>query len=470
MTLKASLKHAAAWAACAALAWAMNARAEDSGDGSAATAAPPSITASAAAAPREPADTSRQVLVMLRLPLPHFRADGGYAGAAADGYGDAAGRAARLREAQSLARDHGLQLRSEWPMPVLGVDCIVLDTPAGTAPEALADTLAHDGRVVWAQPMHDYRAQGSAGLLLAALPGAATAPPAAAPRHDDPLYPVQPAAAAWQLASLHQAATGRGITVAVIDSGVDAHHPDLDGQVAWNEDFVATADGSAAPAAPPPEQHGTEVAGVIAAHADNHVGIAGIAPSARLMALRACWQRDTGDTVCSSLTLAQALQFAIRHDADVINMSLAGPPDRLLDALLQAALARGISVVAAEDRALPGGGFPATHAGVIGVVDDLPGPAPPGALHAPGRDVPTTVPGGRFALASGSSFASAHVAGLVALLRQLQQRPSARGVQFVRANAGGIDACASLEQLDEHCICDCGPLTASRRSIARMAQ
>jgi len=63
----------------------------------------------------------------------------------------------------------------------------------------------------------------------------------------------------------------------------------------------------------PPEQHGTAVAGIIAAVADNHIGIAGVAPHARLMALRACWQQAPGKsppTVCDSLSLAKALDFA----------------------------------------------------------------------------------------------------------------------------------------------------------------
>src|SRR5258708_17645500 len=144
-----------------------------------------------------------------------------------------------------------------------------------------------------------------------------------------------------------------------------------------------------------PEQHGAGVAGIIAARADNGLGIVGVAPRARLLALRACWQEpaqpsNSPATVCDSLGLAEALHFAIDHNAQVINLSLSGPPDRLLGGLLDAALARGITVVGAFDRALPGGGFPASHAGVVAVIDESPDAAPRGGFGAPVRDVPTT--------------------------------------------------------------------------------
>src|SRR5206468_548036 len=76
------------------------------------------------------------------------------------------------------------------------------------------------------------------------------------------------------------------------------------------------------------ELHGTAVAGIIGARADNSVGIVGVAPEAGLMALRACWQAppDESAAVCSSFTLAKALQFAIDNNAKVINLSLGGPP------------------------------------------------------------------------------------------------------------------------------------------------
>ena len=112
--------------------------------------------------------------------------------------------------------------------------------------------------------------------------------------------------------------------MAAIDSGVEVDHPDLRGRIVLARNFVDTREAVA-------ELHGTAVAGIIGARADNSVGIVGVAPDAQLMALRACWQRpaDESAAVCSSFTLAKALQFAIDNGAKVINLSLGGPRDRL---------------------------------------------------------------------------------------------------------------------------------------------
>lgn len=359
---------------------------------------------------------SRQLLVLLPLPPPHFRPDRQYSG----GYADGVGRSARRAIAGELARTHGLALVTDWPLPALGVDCYVLAVPEGLAPEQVAQQLARDARVAWVQPMNLYRAQGGDA-------------PAASSR-DEPMYPLQPSAAAWRLAELHRIALGRGVRVAVIDSAVDAEHPDLAGQVARRENFV---DGQPAARA---ERHGTAVAGVIAARADNRAGVAGVAPQARVLALRGCWQTDDERTLCTSLSLAKALQFAIDQGAVVVNLSLGGPPDRLLARLIDAALQRGIAVVAAHDAALPGGGFPASHAGVIAVASV---PAA-GALLAPGRDVPVPVPTARWTLASGASYAAAHVSGLFALLGELG---AGRSTALVLHAGGGVDACATLRRV-----------------------
>lgn len=364
------------------------------------------------------------LLVMLPLPPPHSRPDGSYAAP----YGDGLGIAARRRVAARLARALGLTLESDWPMAPIGMHCFVMRLPDGAAAAPALEALSRDPDVAWAQPLQRFRARG----------------------HDDPLYPAQPVASAWQLAALHALANGRGQRVAVIDSAVDAAHPDLAGQVLSREDFVSAHPASGG------EGHGTAVAGLVAARADNGIGIAGIAPGARLLALRACWQSDRdAATWCHSLSLALALQAALAAQADVINLSLGGPHDRLLDALLDAALARGTAVVAAADDSADGGGYPASHPGVIAVREqEAQGErlAPSPAFAAPGRDLPTTAPGGAMQVVSGASYAAAQVSGLVALLREARQASPATGrvreaaSLLVRAPAGAIDACASLLQ------------------------
>lgn len=369
---------------------------------------------------QEAADRSRQILVMLRMPPDHYRPGSAYAGS----YGSAATQSVRRRIAQRIAKHHGFTLEDNWPMPLLGVDCFVMTLPGGVAPDQAAAELSHDANIAWAQPLQLYHAQAATG--------------------GDPLLAAQPAQAQWHLAELHRAATGRGVTIAVIDSRIDAAHPDLDGQIAFNQDFVNGHGAS-------PEQHGTAVAGVIAARAGNGAGIAGIAPGARLMGLRACWQQGSG-TVCDTLSLAKALQFAIDHRARIINLSLSGPRDLLLGRLVDIGLARGEAVVAAFDPATPDGGFPASQPGVIAVASDTMAGLPARVFRAPGRDIPTTAPGGGWTLVDGTSYAAAHVSGLLALMNE---RQSAGARALVRSREGGLDACASLALAIHSCSCDC---------------
>ena len=394
-----------------------------------------SVNAADAGNAAAPVEAPQQLLVLLNLPPPHFRPDGTYVA----GYADAAGSATRRGIATALARSNGLVLMTDWPLPIVGVDCYVMDVPLPLQAAEVAARLARDPRVAWAQAMNVFRPLG----------------------HDDPLFDQQPAAREWHLNELHATTTGQGIRVAIIDSSVQLDHPDLAGQVAFNANFIGDP-------GDPPESHGTAVAGIVAARADNHVGIAGIAPRARLLALRACRQATVVDTLCTTLSLALALHAAIDRGSQVINLSLSGPPDRLIDRLVKAALERGIGVVAAADRTLPKGGYPAALPGVIAVVDEAGGATPAGMVAAPGTDVPTTAAGSRWAVVSGASFAAAHVSGLLALMLEARGKAKA-GAAPARAGLvlqgdGRIDSCASVATAGAACACDC--TTAAQMAVS----
>ena len=372
---------------------------------------------------------ARQILVMLHTPPAHYRPGNSYGG----NYDDQSGRLARRRSAEKLAHEYGLTLLSDWPMPALGVDCYVMESTTSEEVAEIVKRISGDPRAEWVQPLNAFQTLGT--------------------NSNDPLYSVQPSAVLWHLDELHSVSTGRGVRVAIVDSGVDSAHPDLAGRIDVRRNFVdAHVDAI--------EAHGTQVAGIIGARADNGMGIAGIAPEATLLALRACWEVSAEQTLCNSFTLAKALQFAIDDGARVINLSLSGPQDKLLGKLLDVALTRGATVVTAADPHVAGGGFPASHPGVLAVSpipavaanEQIPSYPRWPVLMAPGRDIPTTVPGAGWDLVSGPSFAAAHVAGLVALVKQLSPSATMRDERSWsvfpavgdRRLAGTIDACGTL--------------------------
>ncbi|RDI98670.1 serine protease [Dyella solisilvae] len=386
-------------------------------------------------------DDGAQLLVMLRAAPPHLHATDGYAG----NYSASADESGRERVARQLAREYGLQVKDSWPMPALGLDCFVMRTSDGQSTTLVAKLLERDARVESAEPMQRFH-------VLAGR---------------DPLYALQPTASQWHLAELHAMTTGRNVTVAELDSGVDTTNPDLTGQVAQTHNFVGDGDYRA-------ELHGTEVAGIIVAQEGNGVGIVGVAPHARLLALRACWQEADGNAAanCDSFTLAKALQFALENHATVVNLSLAGPHDHLLERLLDTAIARHVTVIAAVDPGIADGGFPASLPGVLPIADERSSAAAiPGLLRAPGEDIPTTLPGARWDLVSGSSYAAAEVSGLVALVRELSPDISPQALQHALAarSAVGlatlrpavIDACAAVAQASGNCTCGCATANAS---------
>jgi subtilisin family serine protease len=211
---------------------------------------------------------------------------------------------------------------------------------------------------------------------------------------------------------------GRNVTVAVIDTGIDDSHPDLVG--ALRDHFDAVGDGRWDAG-----QHGTEIGSLIAAHGQ----LLGVAPGARLLSIRAFPSKGDQSGEATSLALVRALDWAVGQHASIVNMSLAGPEDPMVDAAVMEAVAAGTTIVAAAGNAGPGAppAYPAALKGVIAVTatdqgDKLYERANQGSyisVAAPGVDVLAAAPGSGYELATGTSIASAEVSGIVALLKQL---------------------------------------------------
>ncbi len=345
-----------------------------------------------------------------------------------------------IETAARLSADYGLSERAAWVIEPLRLRCLVYALPERADRAQLLADLQRDRRVRLAQPLQEFET-----LAGAAAPSVAAA--AAAPDYNDPYLGLQRSFSTIAAGAAQRATRGDGVRIALIDTGVDAAHPDLAGRIRERRDFVGGAADTA-------ERHGTEVAGVISAVANNKLGIVGVAPGAQLLAYRACWPAtpQAASARCNTFTLALALGAALASDARIINLSLGGPADPLLQELVAQAQAHGIVVVGAvpPDRRMDG--FPVGIPGVIAVAAAEDDDAATPALRAPGRDVLTLEPGGHFDYASGSSLATAHVTGALALLLALDRHGSAADLaallQRSQQDAGhSIDVCRAVAAL-----------------------
>ncbi|WP_432188755.1 type VII secretion-associated serine protease mycosin [Streptomyces sp. Tue6028] len=246
----------------------------------------------------------------------------------------------------------------------------------------------------------------------------------------------------WALDAMHtqeawRTTKGKGITVAVLDTGVDARHPDLDGNVLTGKDMVGfgASRGDRAWA-----RHGTAMAGIIAGHGHgpgDDDGVMGIAPEAKVLPVRVILEDgDSARTKARNTrgnALAEGIRWATDHGADVINLSLgddskSAHPEPAEDEAVQYALRKGAVVVASAGNGGEKGdhiSYPAAYPGVIAATAvDRYGTRASfstrrwyATVSAPGVDVVIADPDDRYYEGWGTSAASAFVSGAVALIK-----------------------------------------------------
>ena len=232
--------------------------------------------------------------------------------------------------------------------------------------------------------------------------------------------PAQYAVTRMRLAEAHALAKGAEIVVAVIDSGIDAAHPELAGSLSEQLD----------PLGGPAEKahaHGTGIAGAIVAHGK----LMGAAPSARILAIRA-FGATQASAESTSFVILKSLDLAARRNARIVNMSFAGPRDLLIERSLAALNDKGVVLIAASGNAGVKSPplYPAADRNVIAVSavdasDRIFAPSNRGpqiALAAPGADLLLPAPDGKYQVTSGTSFGAAYISGLAALL--LERNPA----------------------------------------------
>lgn len=311
-----------------------------------------------------------------------------------------------IADVDRIAVTYHLARRSVQPIGLTRSMLYRFSVTDGQPVDAVVARLKRDARFASAQPNMLFRLQdGDARALTSA----------------------QYAPAKLHLPQVHRLTRGEGILVAVLDSGVDPAHPELAGSVVASLNALSSA--------PTSEPHGTAVASVIAAHAS----LTGMAPDAKILAVRAFSATPSEVATGTSADIVRAISIAVEAGARVVNMSFAGPADPLLARVIAAASDRGVIFVAAGGNAGPAApaAYPAADPRVIAVTatdsrDALLPTANRGdyiGVAAPGVDILVATPGAGYALSSGTSIAAAYVSGLVALMMQQDAKLTPQGAR-----------------------------------------
>ncbi len=223
------------------------------------------------------------------------------------------------------------------------------------------------------------------------------------------------------------------LRIGMIDSLIDTSHPSLDASRIQSRSFVSKGSEQ-------PKFHGTAIASILAASTSDYIGLA---PNAEIYAAAVFEQDKKRGEFASTVSLVRALDWLVTSDVDVINISLAGPPNRLLEAALNHAAKRDMLIIAAAGNGGPTAKpmYPAAYDSVIAVTAvDTDGQvfrlANRGKyldLAAPGVDVQHAKAGGGYTASSGTSFAVPFAATAAARIRLLRPSENARELLVLSA-------------------------------------
>jgi subtilisin family serine protease len=305
-----------------------------------------------------------------------------------------------VAQADELARRHRLVRIGSQNFPLLGGTIGLFRITDRRTVETASRELAADASVRSVQPNFRYVLEDQKAALSEG-------------------DPAQYAIAKLRLPQAHTLAHGANVTVAVIDSAIDAKHPELADAIADSFDALGSREGA--------HVHGTGIAGAIVSHAR----LMGSAPAARILAIRA-FGAAPGGAESTSFVILKGLDYAAAHGAQIVNMSFAGPKDPLIERGIAATAAKGIVMVAASGNAGPKSPplYPAANTNVIAVSatdarDRLFAASNRGghiAISAPGVDIFLPAPDEKYQMTSGTSVSAAYISGLAALM--LERNPA----------------------------------------------
>lgn len=294
------------------------------------------------------------------------------------------------RLGKAVARKHSIDVQVQWFINSLKVYCLfgTFNNPE----ESTLESLRADKNVKWVQESNDFS-------LMKTIKPEEIAPGLLNPPE----------------LRLPETINGAGAVVAIVDSAVDDSHPDLTANVVENIDYVAThADESSG------EPHGTAIAGIIIADQLSDVGATGIASGAKLKAYRGCWESNERGHNCNTLSLARSLDAVATAKVNILNLSLSGPKDELLDQLIENISSNGTYIVTAFDPSRPvDNRFPSPSPSVLVAKSEMMVDHNENIFSAPGMKI-VALPGNRADLMHGHSMAAAYTSGVLALCVQIE--------------------------------------------------
>ena len=339
----------------------------------------------------------------------------------------------------------GARISESFFSPVLCATLARVTGPAGATLDRLVTVVPEGSTVV---PNDIYRS--AAGEIQPISESSNRVRPKSIP---DPYVPLQYGLAISGVRAARELSAGAGVKIALLDSAPDIEHRDLPGM------RIEPLDGSTAE--PKPGVHGTLMAGVISAVEGNGFGIVGLAPDAELISIPVCTPAGAAGGSCTIFDLLQGLDLAWEVEADLVNLSLSGPANALLERGVMRLEALGVVVVAAAgNEGVDEERYPAAYPSVIGVgAVDREGRLFEASnrgdwveLLAPGVEILSTVPGNAFAFGSGTSLAAAHVTGQLAVLTAAIGNPkAARAELFREASSPRTKQKTSLRSLPPVC-------------------
>ncbi len=354
-------------------------------------------------------------------------------------------RGAKAEVAEEVARKFRLEITGRWTLDLTNTRLVRYRIRDRRSVAQVIAALRGDPRVVASQPNYQYTEQAGRQKL--------------------PSADLQYALRKTDVVSAHSLTRGRGARIAIIDSGIDVTHPDLANAVKATFDVAGKA-------AARPGDHGTAIAGIIRARGL----LRGVAPEASLLNVNVFRSsRKNRSAFATTVNILRGLDWAVSRRARIINMSLAGPDDPLLRQAINAAYRKRAIIVAAAGNGGAGApsAYPAAYREVIAVTatdvaDRVYGSANRGsyiAVAAPGVDILAPARGHAHMLQTGTSFAAAHVSGIIALIVGRAPKLTAGSVLDLLSNsagdlglpgpddtfgAGRVSALKSLTLLQEH--------------------